>query len=147
MKAETQTHKYEEYLDFLQELFPIIVESKGNSEIVYSFLEKHLDKLDEYCGELLYQGAKNIFSNLRSEKADILAVLISLFGNYIQQFPLGDRKNNLEIAIKAYKSALLFYTKTNFPINWAWIEVALGNTLTELSQLFQPKFLPESDSE
>ncbi|MEJ6483324.1 CHAT domain-containing tetratricopeptide repeat protein, partial [Nostoc punctiforme UO1] len=50
------------------------------------------------------------------------------FSNLIQQFPLGSKANNMEIAITGYEIiALTVYTRNAFPENWATTQNNLGN--------------------
>ena len=121
----------ENYFDFIKELLQVIYDNNGDSEIMYSFFCNHLEKLDETLGEILYQKTTKLFYNSVSEKAETLASLIVIFGIRIQEFPLGNRKNNLEISIKAYQSALVFYTHEAFPVKWASTQYFLGLALRD----------------
>ncbi|WP_052149912.1 CHAT domain-containing protein [Aphanizomenon flos-aquae] len=53
--------------------------------------------------------------------------MLVAFSNLIQQFPLGNKANNMEIAIAAYTQALEVYTRTDFPEQWAMTQNNLGN--------------------
>jgi tetratricopeptide (TPR) repeat protein len=61
------------------------------------------------------------------EERENIAQLFLTFGNLIQQFPLGDRRLNLELAITAYQLALQVYTRQAFPEQWAMMQNNLGN--------------------
>ncbi|MBG1265627.1 hypothetical protein [Nostoc sp. WHI] len=47
-------------------------------------------------------------------------------GNLIQQFPLGSKASNMEIAIACYEIALTVYTRSVFPVDWAMTQNNLG---------------------
>merc|ERR1712035_278830 len=51
---------------------------------------------------------------------------IGKFSDLIQQFPLGNKANNMEISIAAYEQVLLVYTQTDFPMEWATTQNDLG---------------------
>ncbi|MEG4210946.1 CHAT domain-containing tetratricopeptide repeat protein [Microcoleus sp. S13_B4] len=72
--------------------------------------------------------ARNIenFKQLSSEAQQSLAADINNFGDLIQHFPLGRRAWNLEIGIACYESALMFYTREQFPQEWAGTQNNLG---------------------
>jgi tetratricopeptide (TPR) repeat protein len=46
----------------------------------------------------------------------------------MQNFPLGNRGINLEIAIAGYKIILIIFTETDLPIDWAMTQNNLANT-------------------
>ncbi len=121
--------KSQEYLDFLQKLIQIIIENEDKEikATIYSFLENHLDKLDESFGAFLYKWAQDAFSNLELNQAKILAAVILKLGYLIQKCPLGNFKSNLEIAIKAYQSTLKIYNSEIFPQEWAMTHNNLAN--------------------
>ncbi|WP_013321115.1 CHAT domain-containing protein [Gloeothece verrucosa] len=126
-EEETPKLNPQDYIEFLLDVFGVIAESKGNSEVVYPFLQNHLDKLDDTLADILYLWATNLFPSLEAETANGLAAIIVEFGNLIAQFPLGSRKSNLEIAIKGYQAALEVYTRAAFPVDWAMTQNNLGN--------------------
>jgi hypothetical protein len=82
-------------------------------------LAKNLDKLDENLADILTKWAIAKFKEFPIEKATYIAADIVNCGNLIQQFPLGSRKNNLEITIAAYQAALEILTREAFPQQWA----------------------------
>ena len=60
--------------------------------------------------------------SLRKQKpiqAESIAVDIVNFGNLIQQFPLGNKASNMEIAIASYETVLKMFTREAFPQQWA----------------------------
>ena len=112
----------DEYFAVLQEVIQAETESNGNAQVVYPILQRHQDKLDANFARILEAWARNIFSQANSEQVQALAALIQQLSIHIQQFPLGSRANNLEIAIIGYSLALEVYTKEAFPVEWAAIQ-------------------------
>ncbi|VXD21085.1 tetratricopeptide repeat protein [Planktothrix paucivesiculata] len=117
-----KTNSPEDYSNFLMEVLQAVSESGGNPQIVYPLLAKNLDKLDENLADILTKWAIAKFKEFPVEKATYIAADIVNFGDLIQQFPLGSRKNNLEISIAAYQATLEIYTREAFPKQWATIQ-------------------------
>ncbi len=94
------------YFFFLTKILQKIAESGGDAQKVYPLLKDNIDKLDDRLAELLRAWAITILAEENLEQAQYFAGAIELFSNLIQQFPLGIRENNIEIAINGYKVAL-----------------------------------------
>ena len=105
-------------LQFLGELLQCIIEHQGNPQQVYPFFQANLGRLN---GELLrvFPLMKPALENQSSEARETIAENVGEFGNLIQQFPLGNRLLNLELAVAAYELALQVYTRAAFPQQWA----------------------------
>ncbi len=92
--------KIEEYGNFLMQVLKATEESKGDPNVVlYPLLQRNLDKLDEFLARVLQARATETLAKVESEEANDLAAVIVEFSNLIQQFHLGNRLSNLEIAI------------------------------------------------
>ncbi|MEH2170275.1 MAG: CHAT domain-containing protein [Nostoc sp.] len=129
-KADLQSLSEEEiqtYYQFLMEVLQATANSKGNSQVIYSLLAKNIDKLDGAFAELLRRWATNTLAEAETDKATFIAADISNFSNLIQQFPLGSKANNIEIAITGYGIALTVYKRSAFPVDWAGTQNNLGN--------------------
>ena len=113
-------------LSFLEEVLQAIEESDSDPNIVYPLLETHLDQLDETFAQRLYQWATATFPPLESEQAYEVARVIFEFSTLIQQFRLGNRGSNLEIAIKGYQAIAPVFTRDAFPYEWARTQNNLG---------------------
>ncbi|MFM7405753.1 MAG: CHAT domain-containing protein, partial [Cuspidothrix sp.] len=59
------------------------------------------------------------------------AGVVGNFSNLIQQFPLGNKANNMEIGITGYEIALNVYTRHTSPENWATLQNNLGNAYSD----------------
>lgn len=115
-----------EYLRFLIEALDGIVNSQGNPQVVYSILEAHLDKLDNYFTSLLMVSSRLTIPRVDTQRARNIARVIYLLSNLIRNFPLGDKSANLEIAIAGYKIVSSVYNRTEFPEHWADLQINLG---------------------
>ncbi|MBW4453261.1 MAG: CHAT domain-containing protein [Nostoc indistinguendum CM1-VF10] len=123
--SSTATEK--EYLDFLKQVLKVTADSSGNSQVVYSLLAKNTDKLDGVLAEILRRWGTNSLGEVTADEAEYLAAVIVLFSNLIQQFPLGSKASNMEIAITGYEVALIVYTREALPQSWAMTQNNLAN--------------------
>ncbi len=128
-KVDLQSLSEEEiqtYYQFLMEVLKAIADSRGNSQVVYPLLAKNTDKLDGVLAEILGRWGTNTLGKLKADEAKNLAVVIVAFSNLIQQFPLGDKASNMEIAITGYEVALTVNTREALPFEWAMTQNNLG---------------------
>ncbi|MBD2603526.1 CHAT domain-containing protein [Scytonema hofmannii FACHB-248] len=110
----------EVYRQFLMEVLQATpLDSKGNSQEVYCLLAKNKDKLDGVLAEILRGWGTNRLGKAKADEAQYLAVVIGNFSNLIQQFPLGSKANNMEIAITGYEVTLKVFTREALPLDWA----------------------------
>ncbi|MDZ8237110.1 MAG: CHAT domain-containing protein [Nostoc sp. ChiQUE01a] len=116
----------ETYGQFLQEILQATVDSKGDAQVIYPLLAANTDKLNHIFAELLRRWATNTLAEAEPDAATSIAADIVNFSNLIQQFPLGSKASNMEIAITGYEIALTVYTKSAFPENWAMTQNNLG---------------------
>ncbi|MEB3831496.1 tetratricopeptide repeat protein, partial [Phormidium sp. CCY1219] len=117
----------EEYLAIWLEIVKAEIDSGSNLQFVYRIFQKYQDQLDLDFAETLRQWLHSQLDPDDIEKNKALAAILYNFALDIQQFPLGSRANNLEIAIVAYQAALEVYTRTAFPEDWATTQNNVGN--------------------
>ncbi|MEA5592980.1 CHAT domain-containing protein [Rivularia sp. UHCC 0363] len=115
------------YLKFLLEVLQAMEESKGNKDVVYPLLIANTDKLDNNFAEILWRWATVNLKKAEEKTAEYLATVIGNFCNLISKFPLGDKANNMEIAIIGYEIVLTVFTREAFPNDWARAQNNLGN--------------------
>lgn len=82
-----------------------LVSENPEPQVVYPLLSKNLDKLDTFFAQLLRSWAALALPQAGLEESQGIAGTIGNFSNLIQQFPMGDKGNNLEIAIVGYEIA------------------------------------------
>ena len=116
----------EEYFNFLMDVLEATSDSRGNPQVVYRILQQNIEKLNLRFAEILQARATATFTKVTLEQANSIAGDIGELGHLIQQFQLGRRAWNLEIAIACYKSALKVYTRENYPEKWARTQNNLG---------------------
>jgi CHAT domain-containing protein len=116
----------ETYLQFILEVLRATSESNGNPEVIYPLLAANTDKLNNIFAELLRRWATHTLGEAEADTATSIAADIVNLSNLIQQFPLGRKANNMEIAITGYEIALTVCTRSAFPQQWAMTQNNLG---------------------
>ncbi|BAZ00701.1 TPR repeat-containing protein [Tolypothrix tenuis PCC 7101] len=120
------------YGQFLREILRATAESNGDAEVIYPLLAANTDKLNDIFAKLLRHWATNTLVKAEADTATSIARVIGNFSNLIQQFPLGNKANNIEIAIAGYEIiALTVYTRSNFPQKWAATHNNLGGAYSQ----------------
>jgi tetratricopeptide (TPR) repeat protein len=112
--------------DFMRSFLKHAIKAKGNKTRIQDFLKSNKAKLNESLLDALPLVFKAFLAGDFCDEREKVAQFFSIFGNTIQQFPLGDRMLNLELAIAAYELALQIYTREVFPQNWATTQNNLG---------------------
>ncbi|WP_228014452.1 tetratricopeptide repeat protein [Fortiea sp. LEGE XX443] len=115
------------YGQFIFTVLRTTAESKGNPQVIYPLLAANTDKLNPIFAEILQPWATNTLAEAEPEAATSIAAVIGEFSNLIQQFPLGSKASNMEIAVAGYEIIQTVYTRSNFPEQWATIQNNLGN--------------------
>ena len=120
-----QARSIEEYQGFLLEVLQAEYES-NDPAVVYPILQRRQHLLDDTFAQVLQQSARNVFSQGKAEEVADIARVIGNLCIHIKQFPLGNRANNLEIAITGYQTLLPVYTRNAYPEDWASLQNNLG---------------------
>ncbi len=120
-----------EHEEFLLEVLQAEDESNSDPNVVYPILQRRQHLLDDTFAQLLQQWARNVFFQGNTEQVAGIARMIQNLCIDIQQFPLGSRANNLEIAITGYQTLLEVYTREAFPEDWARTQNNLGNAYSD----------------
>ena len=110
------------YGQFLIEILQATAYSNGDAQVIYPLLAANTDKLNHIFAELLRHWATNTLAEAESDTATSIAADIGNFSNLIQQFPLGSKASNMEIAIAGYEIALTVYTRSAFSEQWATLQ-------------------------
>ncbi|MBO3460149.1 CHAT domain-containing protein [Aetokthonos hydrillicola Thurmond2011] len=130
-----------EYANFLGEILLTISNSNGDRQSVYSLLEANLDKLQEgiqtrrgvSLPKILRRLAVARLPEMESESAQSMQESIRILGDWIQQFPLGNKAEKLEIAITCYEASAKFFSRDTSPQQWAELQNALGRVYQKRS--------------
>ncbi|AFY59223.1 hypothetical protein Riv7116_6910 [Rivularia sp. PCC 7116] len=119
------------YLDFLGEVLRTISKTNGNAKVVYPLLAANLDKLNTHFAQVIEDWVKETVEKVQPSITHSVLVDIVNFSVLIQQFSLGNKADNLEIAIKGYQVALSYFNRDKYPEEWAGTQNNLGNALVE----------------
>ena len=114
------------YGQFLSEVLQATEESGGDARVVYSLLVQNTAYLNPTLAELLRHWVTTTLPEMQPDVAQYIAVNIVNFSSLIQQFPLGDKASNMEIAIAGYEGVLTLFTRDALPQQWATTQNNLG---------------------
>ena len=95
----------QEYANFILDLLQAEQDSNSDIKVIYPMLAGRQHLLNDRFAEILQQVAPNLIA----EHPEAIEVILGLIGNlsiHINDFPLGKRANNLEIAITGYQILL-----------------------------------------
>ncbi|MGD1910447.1 MAG: tetratricopeptide repeat protein, partial [Rivularia sp. (in: cyanobacteria)] len=121
--------EFQPYGQFLAEVLQAIDESENREQriqVVYPLLKANIDKLDANLADVLRRWATSFFKAAEAEEAESIGFAIGSFSILIKNFPLGNKANNMEIAITGYEVILTIFTKDTSPGIWATIQNNLG---------------------
>ncbi|MBW4545761.1 MAG: CHAT domain-containing protein [Symplocastrum torsivum CPER-KK1] len=116
----------ESQLSFFLQVLLITADSNGNPQVVYPLLQENLDQLDDNFAQVLRSWASATLPEVEPKIAYDIAGSIGDFSALIQQFPLGNRASNLEIAIICNEIVTTVFTREAFPEDWARTQNNLG---------------------
>lgn len=111
-----------------------ITMSRKNPAEAYQFLQTNLGNLNESLLVALPLIFNKLIANKPPQTRKKISELFAVFGLWVQQFPLGNRMLNLELAIVCCKLALKILTRDDFPTDWAAIQNSLGLAYSERIQ-------------
>ncbi|MEG4249417.1 CHAT domain-containing tetratricopeptide repeat protein [Microcoleus sp. Pol10D4] len=114
-------------LSFLLQVLKVIRDSQGKPEIVYPLLSGYLETLDDNFAISLQKWATITLLEYSPQEAEKLAIDIANFSSIMAESSLGNRSNNVEIAIVGNEVAITVLTRDAFPEKWATIQNNLGN--------------------
>lgn len=112
-------------LDVLIEITKSNNDKNFEKELVYPLLIAKLDKLDESLGDVLCRLWTDELSKLQEQRHDFVAGILN-FSNLIQEFPLGNKAANVEIAIAGYEVIANVFTRDVSAKEWATVQNSLG---------------------
>jgi len=121
----TEIDPNDDYISFWLNIFQA-VSLEPNREVIYFLLKDNIDKLNAQLGLAIKNWSNTTFKLGDSENREEIVAVICTFSNLIQEFPLGEKAANLEIARQGYETALTVYSKEKFPEQWARTQNNLG---------------------
>ncbi|MEG5025786.1 hypothetical protein QUB36_02185 [Microcoleus sp. AT8-B1] len=91
------------YLPLIQSL----LNSQEDEQI--AILQNNLELIDDGFAQYLREWATQTLAKMESEEAINIIIPIFNFSNLIQQFPLGSKSSNMEIAIAGYEVGMQIF--------------------------------------
>jgi tetratricopeptide (TPR) repeat protein len=113
-------------LSFIEESLQFVSDNDDTPQSIYSFLSQNLGKLNEDLILLFKQWSSDILLNLEPEKLYKMATDVIQFSSLLEEFPLGNRAINLEIALTGYQIASEVFSQEQFPEQWRILQNYLG---------------------
>jgi len=107
------------YLEFLKEVLQVTADSKGEPNVIYPLLRDNLNLVNDNFAVALQNWVRETLPKLDEKKQIYMIRVIGSFSNAIQQFSLGSRASNLEIAIAGYEVALTVFNRQEYTKEWA----------------------------
>ncbi|MEH2225136.1 CHAT domain-containing protein [Nostoc sp.] len=103
---------------FLLQMKLAMDKRNGHLDAVHPILQTYLER-DNLFIQRFRSWATSKLNNLASQDAKFLAVLLATFGSIIEDFPLGNRAENVEQAIACHLTALEVLSLETSPKQWA----------------------------
>ncbi|HEY9690774.1 MAG TPA: hypothetical protein V6D15_01045 [Oculatellaceae cyanobacterium] len=100
-----------QFAAFWIEVLQAIENSNGDLQRVYPLLKANLGLLNDNFAQMLRGWAMYVLPGKELEQAEMIAAYIADFSKLIQEFSLGNRAINLEIAVAGYKVAATVLTR------------------------------------
>ena len=101
----SQGENLQEYENFILELLPAEQDSNSDIKVIYPMLAGRQHLLNARFAEILEQLAENLIAQ-HPKAIEHIVALIEDLSIHINQFPRGNRANNIEIAITGYQIVL-----------------------------------------
>ncbi len=117
MKSKKQT-----YFDLIESLI-----NSPNKEAQIAILKAKGKRIDDDLAGFVRKWATKIIAEKKYRQARDIIINILKFSNLIQEFPLGSKSSNMEIAIAGYEGGLKFFNRYDDPEKWAATQTNLAN--------------------
>src|SRR4028118_808284 len=109
MKSKKQT-----YFDLIESLI-----NSPNEEAQIAILKAKGKRIDDDFAGFLRKWATKIIAEKNFRQARDIIINILNFSNLIQEFPMGSKSSNMEIAIAGYEVGMKIFNRYDDPENWA----------------------------
>ncbi|MEH1935363.1 MAG: CHAT domain-containing tetratricopeptide repeat protein [Nostoc sp.] len=111
---------------FLNTALQATLNSTGNLKAIYPLLEANLDKLNKRLIILLENWKISILPKLTVDEAVVTAAAIIDFSKRIKEFPLGNKSDNIEIAIVCCQVGQTVFTSATYSEIWGLAQTILA---------------------
>ncbi|MEP6517572.1 CHAT domain-containing protein [Microcoleus vaginatus] len=121
MKSKKHT-----YFDLIESLI-----NSPNEEAQIAILKAKRKRIDDDFAGFLRKWVTKILAEKNFRQARDIIINIVNFSNLIQEFPLGSKSSNREIAIAGYEVALKFFNRYDDPEKWGEIQNNLATAYSD----------------
>lgn len=111
---------------FLNTALQATLNSTGDLKAIYPLLEANLDKLDKRLIILLENWKISILPELTFDEAAETAAAIIDFSKRLREFPLGNKSDNIEIALVCCQVGQTVFTSTTYSEIWGLAQTILA---------------------
>ncbi|MEH2142458.1 CHAT domain-containing protein [Nostoc sp.] len=111
---------------FLNTALQATLNSTGNLKAIYPLLEANLDKVDKRLIILLKNWQISILPTLTFDDAVGTAAAIIDFSKRLKEFPLGNKSDNIEIALVCCQVGQTLFTSTTYSEIWGLAQTILA---------------------
>lgn len=120
------TNRLELVQEILSQISKLVTGQTRENQTLFSLLQANSDNLNIRFAQMIRSfPPKNDLE--KSEKKYYISLFIA-FGEIINQFPLENQGDKIEVEIACYKSALGFCTQEEFPDYWLALQMHLANS-------------------
>ena len=128
LNPEEQSEKsFQEGVQFFLRVIQCLHDNNLEREPLYKFLAANPTCLNASLERVIPAVTSNLLAINSKEQHRHIAIVIGTFGIFIQQFPLGPRAINLELAIASYQQSLQVLSREAMPVEWAQAMMNLAN--------------------
>ncbi|TAE95379.1 MAG: CHAT domain-containing protein [Oscillatoriales cyanobacterium] len=100
------TENFQEYANFIRELLQAEQDSNNDIKVIYPMLAQWQHLLNLRFAEIFQQETQKLIDGKNTEAISSILSIIENLSIHINDFPLGNRANNIEIAITGYQIVL-----------------------------------------
>jgi hypothetical protein len=125
------------YISFLQTLLQTVAESRGNRQVIYPLLDNNLHLLDENLLNLLRASGNQTKEQASPEETYQLGTLFYDLAYAFHEFPRGNPRINLDIAIYGYEFCATIFRQPGLERDLAQTLTNLGLAYSTQAQLGQ----------
>jgi tetratricopeptide (TPR) repeat protein len=121
----------EEQQRFLLEVLQSITQNYSDLQVIYPLLRQNLELLDDRLISVLKTWTRATIAESASDVHRSIAASIWYFGSLIQDFPLGNKADNMELAIASYELALEIHSVDVVREEWAGLQNNRANAYSD----------------
>ena len=120
---------FEEHSKFLAEVFEYVETHCTNPRTIHEFFYRNRSKLNNQLATEFSDIASEMLCNMPVDVRPLQALVVAMFGDFIQNFSEGRRDINKELALAAYQQAHRFMVYGDMPDDWVELSLRIAQLL------------------